>query len=135
MEIAALLATALLFGGMTLYSFGFAPLLFAELRAEAAGRLLRRAFPWYYLFTIAVALLGAGLLWPVDRLSVVLLASTAAIGIVARQILMPMINSARDAWTGGAAEAKRRFDMLHGLSVALNFVQMGLVAWALVRFL
>ena len=86
MEIAALLATATLFGGMTLYSFGFAPLLFSELRAEAAGRLLRRAFPWYYLFIIAVALIGAGLLWPLDRLSVVLLASTALIGIIARSI-------------------------------------------------
>lgn len=135
MEVAALLATATLFGGMTLYSFGFAPLLFAELRAEAAGRLLRRAFPWYYLFTIAAAFVGASLLWPVDRLSAVLLVCTALIGIFARQALMPMINAARDAWTGGEAEAKPRFDRLHGLSVVLNFVQLGLVAWALVRFL
>ncbi len=135
MEIAALLATATLFGGMTLYSFGFAPLLFSEMRAEAAGRLLRKAFPWYYLFIIAVAVLGAGLLWPVDRLSVTLLAATAIIGLIARQILMPMINAARDEWTNGAASAKRKFDLLHGLSVALNMVQMALVAWALIRFL
>ncbi|WP_425092283.1 DUF4149 domain-containing protein [Tropicimonas sp. S265A] len=135
MESAALLATATLFGGMTLYSFGFAPLLFAELRAEAAGRLLRRAFPWYYLFIIAVSALGAGLLWPLDRLSVGLMIGTAAIALVARQGLMPRINSARDAFTAGDATAKRKFDMLHGLSVALNMVQLGLVAWVLIRFL
>lgn len=41
----ALLATALLFGGMTLYSFGFAAFLFTALPPETAGAALRRAFP------------------------------------------------------------------------------------------
>jgi hypothetical protein len=41
----AVLITALLFGGMTLYSFGFAAFLFSALPAATAGSALRRAFP------------------------------------------------------------------------------------------
>ena len=43
----AVLSTALLFGGMTLYSFGFAAFLFTALPAKTAGEALRRAFPWF----------------------------------------------------------------------------------------
>ncbi len=126
-EIAALLATALLFGGMTLYSFGFAPLVFSALPADVAGKLLRQAFPHYYLFVLATAALAGLALWPRDTLSSGLMVATALIAIVARQILMPAINSARDAG------AKRRFNGLHGLSVALNLVQLAAVIAVLVR--
>ncbi len=126
-EIAALLATALLFGGMTLYSFGFAPLVFSALPADVAGKLLRQAFPHYYLFVLATAALAGLALWPRDTLSSGLMSATALIAIVARQILMPAINSARD--TG----AKRRFNGLHGLSVALNLVQLAAVIAVLIR--
>ena len=51
----AVLSTALLFGGMTLYSFGFAAFLFTALPAKTAAEALRRAFPWFYLFVIATA--------------------------------------------------------------------------------
>ncbi|MDJ0826118.1 MAG: DUF4149 domain-containing protein [Rhodobacter sp.] len=128
-EIAALLAAALLFGGMTLYSFGLAPLLFTGLDAPTAGRMLRRAFPWYYLFILATAVLAAGLLAPSDPVAAGLMAATATVAIIARQALMPAINAATDAG------AERRFAWLHGLSVALNFVQLAAVAWVLVRFL
>ena len=46
----AVLCTALLFGGMTLYSFGFAAFLFTALPAPTAGAALRKAFPWFYAF-------------------------------------------------------------------------------------
>ena len=55
------------------------------------------------------------------------MAATAVIASVARQILMPAINAARDAG------AKLRFDRLHGLSVALNMVQLVAVIVVLVR--
>jgi Domain of unknown function (DUF4149) len=63
-SIAALLATSLLFGGMTLYSFGFAPLVFSALPAEVAGKLLRRAFPHRYLFVLVTAVAAGLALWP-----------------------------------------------------------------------
>ena len=145
MEIAALLAAATLFGGMALYSFGFAPLLFTRLPGEQAAKLLREAFPWYYLFVIVTAGVAGLLVVALDPFSAALLAMTLLVGVAARQTLMPAINRARDASLGkadapdapdeaGRTAAKRRFDRLHGLSVALNFVQLGAVGWAIARF-
>ena len=130
MAALALLTVAALFGGMLLYSFGFAPFLFRTLKPETAGKLLRRAFPVYYLLTIAAAALGALLIWLAgDGLSAVLLALVALGAVAARQGLMPTINAARDA----GDVAKGRFNSLHGASVAINMVQLALVAWVLVR--
>ena len=131
MAALALLVVAALFGGMLLYSFGFAPFLFRTLKPETAGKLLRRAFPVYYLLTIAAAAVGALLVWlSRDGLSAMLLALVALGAVAARQGLMPAINAARDA--GNAAAG--RFRALHGASVAINMVQLALVAWVLVRF-
>lgn len=49
---AAVLTTALLFGGMVLYSFGFAAFVFSALPAPVAGATLRRAFPLFYAFVM-----------------------------------------------------------------------------------
>ncbi len=127
MNIAALLTNALLFGGMMLYSFGFAPLVFSSLPPDIAGGLLRKAFPHYYVFVLVTAALAAALLWHSNSLSSGLMAATAVIAIFARQTLMPAINLARD--TG----AKSRFNRLHGLSVALNMVQLAAVVAVLVQ--
>jgi len=43
--------------------------------------------------------------------------------VLARQVLMPMINRARDAEVAGDAGAGSRFQRLHRLSVAFNGVQ------------
>ncbi|MGL4440814.1 MAG: DUF4149 domain-containing protein [Bosea sp. (in: a-proteobacteria)] len=126
-EIAALLTTSLLFGGMTLYSFGFAPLVFSAMPADAAGKLLRQAFPHYYIFVFVTAVAAALALLPRDGLTVGLMAATALIAVISRQALMPAINTARDMG------AKRRFDLPYGLSVALNMLQLAAVVMVLVR--
>ena len=135
MEILALALTATLFGGMVLYSFGFAPFLFRELSPDRAGPLIRAAFPHYYLFVILGALAAGLALIPVDGLAVALMGWVAALGVLSRQVLMPMINAARDAELAGEAPGKSRFAALHGASVAVNFVQLGLIGWVLARFL
>jgi Domain of unknown function (DUF4149) len=112
---------------MTLYSFGFAPMVFSSLKADVAGGLLRKAFPHYYLFVLVTAMIAAATLVPLDVFSAALMAGTALVAVIARQLLMPAINLARD---GGA---KSRFDQLHALSVALNMLQLAAVVWALVR--
>jgi hypothetical protein len=127
MKIAALLSTALLFGGMTLYSFGFAPMVFSALKADVAGGLLRKAFPHYYLFVFITSVAASIALSGLDGFSAALMGGTALVAFVARQLLMPAINTARDSG------AKSRFDRLHGLSVALNMVQIAAVVWVLVR--
>lgn len=125
----ALLTTALLFGGMMLYSFGFAAVLFAALPPDTAGATIRRAFPYFYLFVLGCATLGAALLWPHDRIAAGLLALIAVTTVPNRQILMPAINRATDAG------AKTRFKWLHGASVLVTLAHIGLAGVALVRFL
>ena len=129
----ALYALAALFGGMLLYSFGFAPLLFAKLPAAQASALLREAFPLYYLFVVATAGVATLALFGVDAPSAWLLGIVVVLGIAARQLLMPAINRASDARGAGEARAGTRFARLHGLSVAINFLQLAAVAFALSR--
>jgi hypothetical protein len=134
-EFCALLLMSTLFGGMMLYSFGFAPMVFSALPAEDAGRFIRAAFPWYYLFVIATAALGGATLMASNVRSGALALAIAAVGIYARQMLMPRINAARDAQLQGDLQARRRFGRLHGVSVALNFVQLIGAGYVLYRFL
>ena len=134
-EFAALLFVATLFGGMMLYSFGFAPIVFSALPAADAGGFIRAAFPWYYLFVIVTAGLGGSILLRSNAKSAVSMLAIAASAVYARQVLMPRINAARDRQSLGDAVAKRHFGQLHGLSVALNFVQIFAAGYALYRFL
>jgi hypothetical protein len=124
MTAAALLLSALLFGGMVLYAFGFAAFLFTALPAETAGPVIRRAFPHFYLFVIGTAALASGCALAVDPMVAALLGLVAVTTIPARQVLMPAINAATD--TG----RKRRFAALHGLSVAVTLIHIALAGWA-----
>lgn len=133
-DFLALLATATLFGGMVLYSFGFAPLVFRSFPAEEAGRFIRLAFPRYYLFVIGASALAGLLLGARDLPAASVMTLVALIGLVARQVLMPAINAAREGRAAGDAAATKRFRRLHGVSVLLNFAQLGLAAWVLHRF-
>ena len=123
----AVLTTALLFGGMTLYSLGFAAFLFTALPAATAGLALRRAFPLFYLFVIVTALLASAFLWPHDPLASVLMALVAITTVPARQTLMPAINLATDNGQ------RRRFKWLHGLSVVITLAHIAAAGVVLVR--
>ena len=127
MTVLALLASSILFGGMVLYSFGFAPLAFAALPMDVAGRLLRFAFPHYYIFIIATAAIATLILLPSDFVSAGLMAATAGAALFARQILMPMINYFRDR------NENRNFNRAHFLSITLNMAQLCAVATVLIR--
>jgi len=124
----ALLVTALLFGGMVLYSFGFAAFLFTALPATMAGPTLRRAFPHFYPFVLVTAAAAAALVWPHDVVAAMLLGLIALTTLPNRQLLMPAINRATD--TG----AKSRFKWLHGLSVCITLAHIALAGVALARF-
>ena len=123
----AVLFTALLFGGMTLYSFGFAAFVFSALPAQTAGVVLRRAFPWFYAFVIVTASIAALLWWPQDATYAALMAAVAITTIPARQLLMPAINRATDAGQ------RTRFKWLHSASVMLTVGQIAAVGWLVAR--
>ena len=124
----AILSMALLFGGMTLYSFGFAAFLFSALLAATAGAALRQAFPWFYGFVIVTASLAAAFSWLASAVSAVPAASLVTVALtafVARQILMPAINAATDAGQ------RQRFKWLHGLSVVITLCHIAATGWLL----
>jgi hypothetical protein len=121
----AVLATALLFGGMTLYSLGFAAFLFSALPPQTAGAALRKAFPWFYVFVIVTAAAAALLWWPYDATGAALMAVVAMSALIVRQLLMPAINRATDAGL------RQRFKWLHGLSVLVTLGHIGASGWLL----
>ena len=125
----AVLITALLFGGMTLYSFGFAAFLFTTLPAETAGLALRRAFPLFYVFVIVTAALASAFLWPSDPLAGSVMALVAITTVPTRQMLMPAINRATDSGR------RRRFQWLHGFSVVITLAHIAAAGFVLVRLL
>jgi hypothetical protein len=123
----SLLLTALLFGGMILYSFGFAAFVFSALTPDVAGQLLRRAFPHFYLFVIASSAVAAAVSFPNDPVSSTILAIIAATTVFARQVLMPAINAATDQG------AKSRFKGLHAASVLITLGHIAATAVVLIR--
>lgn len=127
LENLAVLVTALLFGGMVLYSFGFAAFVFTALPADLAGKTIRKAFPHFYVFVMATAAVAALLLWTIDPTSAVLMAIIVLTTLPTRQILMPAINHATD--TG----QKTRFKWLHTLSVLITLAHMAMAAIVLTR--
>jgi len=124
---AALLLTAVLFGGSILYSFGFAAFVFNALPAETAGPLIRRAFPHFYLFVLVTSAGAAALSASFDGTSAIALAVIAVTVIPARQVLMPAINAASDAGHAG------RFRALHSLSVAITLAHIAAAGAVLLR--
>lgn len=121
----ALLATAILLGGMTFFSFGFAPVLFKQLPMAQVRPILRGTFPYYYGAVIALGAVATALTLTVDVTAGLILAAITVSTLYARQILMLQINAAADA------DDKKAFGRLHGASVAIQLVQLGLCAWAL----
>jgi hypothetical protein len=129
MLISGVLLVAILFGGMVLYSFGFAAFIFHTLPTEAAGPTIRRAFPYFYLFIIVSATLSSILIFPFDATSATLLALIAITTLPTRQLLMPAINKATDR------ADKTSFRLLHGLSVAVTLSHIFMSGWVLFRFI
>ena len=128
MSTLGLLITALLFGGMILYSFGFAAFVFLALPPQLAGSTLRRAFPHFYLFVIATAAVAAVVMWPQDRFAATLLGLIAVTTWPTRQFLMPAINAATDNGEKG------RFKLLHALSVVITLAHIAMAGVVLARF-
>ena len=127
MTTIALLTTALLFGWMTLFSFGFAAFLFTSLPAETASPLIRKAFPHFYLCVIITSALAGASAVASDTMSGVLLLGITVTTILARQILMPMINAATD---GGQ---RKQFKVLHTGSVVLTLTHIVIAACVILR--
>lgn len=123
----ALLLTAMLLGGMSLFSCGFAIFVLKNLPTDVARSLIRKAFPPYYLLVIVVSALAGLTALPADRLSATLLAAICGTTVIARQVIMPAVNAATDRGD------RRGFGMLHGVSVLIQIAQIVAAGIVLLR--
>ena len=134
---AGLVAVATVFGGMAFFAFVYAPLVFIKLGTETGGRFIRDVFPVYYVAMGATSVAAAVLLAFASTARGIDALAMACIGIVfllARFVLLPIINRNRDAEQAGDLAAKKRFDALHRTSVVVNAIQMLAVLVVLVRY-
>ncbi|WP_255538846.1 MULTISPECIES: DUF4149 domain-containing protein [Polynucleobacter] len=118
LHISALLTASLLFGGMLFFSASFAAFLLKSLPPDEARVLIRKAFPSFYLFVMIASLIAALLALKSSLFSASILVLIALSTIPTRQILMPAINAATDA------KLRRRFFVLHGLSVVITLIHI-----------
>ena len=126
MYLLSILCVASLFGGMLLFAGGFGTLAFKLLDKATARSLIRNTFSYFYLYVLVNSGLAAVLSLFGSKISFVLLALIFVTTIPNRQFLMPAINNAAD--TGN----KKRWGMLHGLSVIITLAHIVLAGAALV---
>ncbi len=132
-DAAAALATALVLGGMAFFSFVVAPLVFRVLDRETAAGFMRAAFPRYYdtmAGAAAVAAVTAALRGPADG---AIMAGVAAAFVALRFALLPALDRRRGRRASGDAGAEAAFRRLHGISMAVNLVQLAAVAVVMAR--
>ncbi len=120
------LLLALLFGGMLTFQLLFAPTLFTQLPLDTARTFIRRFFPFYYLFFMALTTIALVLAWLTETNTAKWLLSACLIGfIVARQYLMPAANRASDCQNKGL------FNFYHRLTVIINTGQLAAISYLL----
>ena len=92
---------------------------FKVLDEKQSSKFLRIFFPKYYLFGFVLSLVGLILSIYYENKPSILIFLLIMIGFIfSRQILMPMINNAKDS------NNEKKFNKLHKLSVFINFLQI-----------
>ena len=124
-----LLAAAIL-SFMIFFPLVVATSVFKVLDEKQSSKFLRIFFPKYYLFGFILSLIGLILSIDYQNKSSILIFFLVMIGFIfSRQILMPMINKAKDF------NNDNKFNKLHKLSVFINFLQIIGCILLLVTFL
>ena len=128
---------ALWVGGIFLYTFLVTPLIFRSFGRDSASAIVDRLFPFYfpYLLIVAVLALGFFLLsglreYAGRKLTVALLLIGILIGAVVNFGLYPEIKKTKQeiaSFEKSSADlpARKRFNILHGISMTLNVVLLG----------
>ena len=114
---------------MVFYSFGIAINVHRTLDKENAGKLLRKLFPIYFLWGIVISI-TAEIIYLLEGLNTqAFIMAIIVIGyLYSRQTLVPKLNKNRDLANEGDEKSKKIFNSLHFQSVAINLIQMLLLA-------
>ena len=125
-----ILITAAILSFMIFFPIVVATSVFRVLNEKQSSKFLRIFFPKYYLYGFILSFLGLVISALKQEIISVLFYIFIALGFCfSRQILMPMINKAKD-------EAKDiKFNKLHKLSVFINFLQIISCLFLLVTYL
>jgi hypothetical protein len=125
------LATALVFGGMAVFSFLVAPAAFRALGLADAAKLMGALFPVYYR-VMAIASAVAAVAFAVAGRPEEWALAGVALGFVGLlYLLRAALDAARALREAGKPEGERRFARLHRLSVGINLLQFLVVLGAM----
>ena len=112
-------------GSMLFFAIVVAPTVFRALPAETAGSFLRRLFPVYFQWGLAMSLLCTTIaLYAANLVVGSICALVAMLFAYARYSLLARINRVRDRKLDGDATANRQFKRLHLQSVLINAAQL-----------
>ena len=114
-----ILITAAILSFMIFFPAVVATSVFKVLDEKASSKFLRIFFPKYYLFGLILSFLGLLVsVYKYDKISLFFFIFISLSFVFSKQILMPMINKAKD-------ESKEiKFNKLHKSSVFINFLQI-----------
>ena len=111
---------SIILGIMLFFSFIVAPVTFTALNEENARKFIRKIFPYYYSFNLAISalILIFFIVLKNFALDFYLILSVAVLFAASNFYLMPLINKYRDE------KQDKKFKYSHFISVVINFVQM-----------
>jgi hypothetical protein len=125
-----ILITAAILSFMIFFPVVVATSVFKVLDEKQSSKFLRIFFPKYYLFGLVLGLIGLIIsIFEKNNMSLTVYVLIIIGFLFSRQFLMPIINKAKDK------NDEKKFNILHKVSVLINFIQISLCVLLLIIFL
>lgn len=125
-----ILITAAILSFMIFFPVVVATSVFKVLDEKQSSKFLRIFFPKYYLFGLVLSLTGLIIaIFDKNNMSLIVFLLIIIGFLFSRQFLMPLINKAKDN------NNEKKFNILHRVSVLINFIQISLCVFLLIIFL
>ena len=125
-----ILITAAILSFMIFFPVVVATSVFKVLDEKQSSKFLRIFFPKYYLFGLVLSLTGLIIaIFDKNNMSLIVFLLIIIGFLFSRQFLMPIINKAKDN------NNEKKFNILHRVSVLINFIQISLCVFLLIFFL
>ena len=125
-----ILITAAILSFMIFFPVVVATSVFKVLDEKQSSKFLRIFFPKYYLFGFVLSLTGLIIaIFDQNNMSLIVFLLIIIGFLFSRQFLMPLINKAKDN------NNEKKFNILHRVSVLINFIQISLCVFLLIIFL
>ena len=125
-----ILITAAILSFMIFFPVVVATSVFKVLDENQSSKFLRIFFPKYYLFGLVLSLTGLIIaIFDKNNISLIVFLLIIIGFLFSRQFLMPIINKAKDN------NNEKKFNILHRVSVLINFIQISLCVFLLIIFL